>query len=86
MTPFVNRHLSFQATTVPLGRFVLSPMSHPTGTGTYRASVTVSSGRGIASHHRVYRFPRQHASREAAHLVALTQGWLHTSDSGFVTR
>ena len=69
---------------VALGKFVLSPMSHPTGYGTFRASVTVSSGRGIASHHRIYRFSRQHTSREAAHLVALTQGWLHTCDSGFV--
>ena len=63
---------------VPIGKFSVSPMTHLTDNGAYRASVTISSGRGSSSHHRVYRFSRPHALAEAARLVALTQGWLQT--------
>jgi hypothetical protein len=65
---------------VPMGRFSISPTSQLTDTGAYRACVTVSSGRGIASHHRIYRLERHHATPQAALLVALTQGWLQTCD------
>jgi hypothetical protein len=40
--------------------------------------VTVSSGQGASSHHRITRFALPFASAEAAHLVALTHGWLQT--------
>lgn len=67
---------------VPVGKFAISPASHRTGPGAYQASVTVSSGHGMSSRHRIYRFARPHATPEAARLVALTQGWLHTCDTG----
>jgi len=63
---------------VSIGKYSISPMFHETGTGGYHGSVTVSSGQGSASHHRIFRFSRRHASAEAARLVALTQGWLQT--------
>ncbi len=61
-----------------IGKFLVSCLSHPTDTGTFVASVTVSSGQGSGSHHRIYRLQRPFASPEAAHVVALTQGWLQT--------
>ncbi|MDV7398054.1 hypothetical protein RZS08_42020, partial [Arthrospira platensis SPKY1] len=61
---------------VSVGKYSISPMAHATGTGGYHGSVTVSSGQGSASHHRIFRFSRRHTSAEAARLVALTQGWL----------
>ena len=66
---------------VPIGKFSVTPSSHRTDVGRYRAAVTVSSGQGIASHHRIYRLARQHATPQAALLVALTQGWLQTCDT-----
>jgi hypothetical protein len=63
---------------VSIGNYSITPMFHETGTGGYHGSVTVSSGQGSASHHRIFRFSRPHASAEAAKLVALTQGWLQT--------
>ncbi|MEI7785830.1 MAG: hypothetical protein WCK08_15680 [Betaproteobacteria bacterium] len=61
-----------------IGKFLVAPKSHATATGAYQAGVTVSSGHGPSSHHRIFRFQRPFASPEAAHLVALTQGWLQT--------
>ncbi len=61
-----------------IGKFLVAPMSHATATGSFEAGVTVSSGRGTSSHHRIFRFQRPFASPEAAQLVALTQGWLQT--------
>jgi hypothetical protein len=64
---------------VVIGKFIVSTMSHRAEAGGYQASVTVSSGNGPSSHHRVFRLLRSYATPEAAQLVALTQGWLHTS-------
>ncbi len=61
-----------------IGKFVVSPQTHRTDCGAFQASVTVSSGQGAGSHHRIFRFQRPFVLPEAAHLVALTQGWLQT--------
>jgi hypothetical protein len=71
---------SIRPLSVSFGKFAISPVSHRTDTGAYQAAVTVSSGHGSSSRHRIYRFSRHHATPEAARLVALTQGWLHTCD------
>jgi len=63
---------------VAIGSYSVLPQSHLTDNGAYVGSVTVSSGQGSASHHRMFRFTRRHASAEVARMVALTQGWLHT--------
>lgn len=65
-----------QEISVPLGKFVVSPATHQTESGTFRASVTVSSGHGMATRHRVYRFDTLFATPEAARMYALTQGTL----------
>jgi hypothetical protein len=66
---------------VPIGKFSVTPHSHRADDGGYHAAFTVSSGQGIASHHRIYRLARPHATPQAALLVALTQGWLQTCDT-----
>lgn len=66
---------------VPIGKFHVTPSSHRADAGGFHAAVTVSSGRGTASHHRIYRLARSHATPQAALLVALTQGWLQTCDT-----
>ena len=64
---------------VAVGKFLVSSQTHCVDPGAYQASVTISSGQGSGSHHRIYRLRERFASPEAAHLVALTQGWLHTT-------
>ncbi len=63
---------------VAIGKFVVHPQIHRTDSGAFQAGVTVSSGRGAGSHHRIFRFPRLFEQPEAAQMVALTQGWLQT--------
>ena len=66
-----------------IGKFVVSPLTHPTDSGAFSGSVTVSSGQGSGSSHRVTRFHRPYALPEAAQLVALTQGWLQACSPRF---
>ena len=63
------REISF-----PMGKYVVSPSTHQTDAGTFRASVAVSSGSGTSTRHRVFRFEPLFTSREAARMYALTQG------------
>jgi len=65
----------------PLGKYVVSPSTHLTEAGEYRASVSIQSGQGSSSHCRVMRFDRMFASREGARLFAITQGWLQAQAS-----
>ena len=73
-------HLTFLShrPCVAIGKFSVSPMTERTENGAYRGAVTVSSGQGQASSHRITRFDGVFASPEAARLVALTHGWLQT--------
>lgn len=63
---------------VSSGKFRISCATERCDEGRYWAHVTVSIGRGPSSHHRITRFARPFAWAEAAHLVALTHGWLQT--------
>mgnify|MGYP003582168984 FL=1 len=63
-----------------MGPFVVSPSTHPTDCGRFfRASFSVHRSQGNGSCSRVFRFDKAFASREAARLFAVTQGWLQTS-------
>ena len=62
-----------------MGPFVVLPATHPTGCGRFRASFAVRHATGDAGSGRVVRLPSTFASSAAACLVAVTQGWLHTS-------
>ncbi|GAA6118952.1 hypothetical protein Acidovoranil_10550 [Acidovorax sp. FG27] len=64
---------------ISMGRYVVSPATHPTDCGRFRASFSVQRSQGNGSYCRIFRFDRFFASREAARLFAVTQGWLQTS-------
>ena len=59
-----------------MGKYVVSPATHPTDCGRFRASFSVHRAPGNDSCRRVFRFDTTFASREAARLFAVTQGWL----------
>jgi hypothetical protein len=59
-----------------MGEYVVSPATHPTDCGRFRASFSVQRVQDNGSHRRVFRFDTTFASREAARLFAVTQGWL----------
>lgn len=62
-----------------MGTYVVSPTTHPTDCGRFRASFSVQRSQGKGSYCRVFRSNTTFASRDAAQLFALTQGWLQTS-------
>jgi hypothetical protein len=61
-----------------MGKFVVSPATHPTDCGRFRASFSVHRSRSDGSSCRVFQLDRAFASREAARLLAVTQAWLQT--------
>ena len=61
-----------------MGQYVVSPTTHPTGCGRFRASFAVQRARGNGSYCRVFRFDQTFASRDAAQLFAVSQAWLQT--------
>ncbi len=65
-----------------MGKYVVSPTTNPTGCGRFRASFSVQrckgEGKGKGSDCRVFRSNTTFASRDAAQLFAVTQGWLQT--------
>ena len=65
-------------TAISMGKYVVSPATHPTDCGRFRASFSVQRAAGNGSYCRVFRFDKAFASREAARLFAVTQGWLQT--------
>lgn len=65
-------------TAIFMGKYVVSPSTHQTTCGRFRASFSVHRSQGNGSYCRVFRFDKTFASREAARLFAVTQGWLQT--------
>ena len=61
-----------------MGQYVVSPTTHPTDCGRFRASFSVQRAQGEGSYCRVYRSNTTFSSRDAAQLFAVTQGWLQT--------
>ncbi|MES3011056.1 MAG: hypothetical protein V4738_09740 [Pseudomonadota bacterium] len=62
-----------------MGQYVVSPSTQPTECGRFRASFAVQRSQGNGSYCRVFKFDTTFASREAARVFAVTQGWLQTS-------
>ncbi|WP_093221637.1 MULTISPECIES: hypothetical protein [unclassified Variovorax] len=62
-----------------MGKYVVLPATHQTDCCRFRASFSVHRSRDNSSHCRVFHFDKAFASREAARLFAVTQGWLQTS-------
>lgn len=61
-----------------MGQYVVSPTTRPTDCGRFRASFSVQRSRSEGSYCRVFSSNTTFASRDAAHLFAVTQGWLQT--------
>jgi hypothetical protein len=60
--------------TFPVGKYLVSPLTHLTDEGRYAASVSIRSGQGSGTHDRVFRFVARFGSREGAHRYAVEQG------------
>jgi hypothetical protein len=71
---FISEH------SISMGKYVVSPTTHPADNGGFRASVAIKSGHGSASHHRVFRLEGLFPTREVARLLAVTHGWLTTGN------
>ena len=69
-----------------MGKYVVSPATHSTDCGRFSASFSVRRFRDSGSPCRVFRLDESFASREAARLLAVTQGWLQTCEPHLPTR
>ena len=63
-----------QTKSIEVGRYLVSPMTKPHADGGFAASVSIRSGRGMASHDRVMRFVPRFNSRRAALRYARDEG------------
>ena len=61
-----------------MGKYVVSPTTHPTDCGRFRAAFSVQRSKGEGGYCRVFRSNTTFSSRDAAQLFAVTQGWLLT--------
>jgi hypothetical protein len=61
-----------------MGMYVVSPATHPTDCGRFRASISVQRSRGEGQLLPGVSVGHAFASRDAAQLFAVTQGWLQT--------
>jgi hypothetical protein len=64
--------------TLTVGKYLVSPLVTRTGSGRYAASVSIRSGHGSATHHRVLRFVPRFETRDGAQRYAVDEGiaWL----------
>ena len=63
-----------QNKSIEVGRFLVSPMTFPGSDGLFAASVSIRSGRGMASLDRVMRFKPSFPTPGAALSYAAAQG------------
>ena len=76
---------TFKENTFAVGKYLVSPLVTRTESGRFAASVSIRSGQGSATHHRVLRFVPRFDTRDIAQRYALDHGmaWLqrasHTS-------
>ena len=64
--------------TIAVGKYLVSPLVTRTDSGRYAASVSIRSGQGSATHHRVLRFVPRFDTRDIAQRYAVDHGlaWL----------
>ncbi|MDN3922575.1 hypothetical protein [Roseateles violae] len=63
-----------QKNSIEVGKYLVSPMTKPQDDGSFAASVSIRSGRGMASHDRVMRFTPSFQSHRAAIRYATAEG------------
>lgn len=61
---------------IPMGNYIVSPATHETSNGLYRASIAVQRAQSKGAYCRIFNFDCEFVSREAARVYAITQGWL----------
>ena len=68
---------------IAVGKYLVSPLAKPQGSGGYTASVSIRSGRGSATHDRVLRFNGLFDSAAAAVHYATEHalGWIRDRSS-----
>lgn len=66
-------------TKIEVGKYLVSPLAKPQGTGQFAASVSIRSGRGSGTHDRVMRFSALFDSAAAALHYATEHAmrWIH---------
>ncbi len=69
-----KKYLKNNNKNIPVGRFIVSPMSQAREGGGFDALVSIRSGRGMASVDRVMRFTPQFISPGAALRYARAEG------------
>jgi len=64
--------------TIAVGKYLVSPIVTRTDSGRYAASVSIRSGHGSATHHRVLRFVPRFDKHDVAQRYAVEHGlaWL----------
>ena len=59
---------------IPVGKYLVSPLTHFSDGGDYTASVSIRSGQGSGTHDRIFRFAARFDTRESARRYAAEQG------------
>jgi hypothetical protein len=67
---------------IPVGKYLVSPLTHSSDGGDYTASVSIRSGHGSGTHDRVFRFAARFSTREGARRYAIEQGVRWAQPSG----
>ncbi len=65
---------NMQNKSIEVGKYLVSPMIKTQADGSFAASVSIRSGRGMASHDRVMRFTPRFISQRAALRYATSEG------------
>lgn len=63
---------------ISMGNYIVSPATHATTNGRFRASFSVQRHQSKGGYCRIFKFDCEFVSREAARVYAITQGWLET--------
>lgn len=83
MGPFTERAAEgpFIHTSLQVGKYLVSPFTHPLDSGRFAASVSIRCGKGSATHDRVMRFVPAFDSQEQATRFATEQAlaWIGES-------
>lgn len=65
-----------------VGKYLVSPFTTLTDSGSYAASVSIRSGRGNSTHDRVVRFVARFPTRDDACRYAVDQGYVWLQQAG----
>lgn len=63
---------------IPMGNYIVSPTTHATGNGRFRASFSIQRAQSKGAYCRVFNFDSEFVSREAARVYAISQAWLES--------